>query len=774
MVVLFVSVIVPKACIAAVVSTCDEAGLRVALSSGGTITFACDGTITLSNTITVATDTVLDGSGHNVVISGNGLVRIFHIQPAVAVAISNLTIAHGRSPMGGGIYNEGGNLTIANSVVRDNRALATNTEPDTAGLPAYGGGVFNNGGHITLLDSTFSNNVAQGWSGTSARTATEGAGGALCNRDGTVNATNIWFVANTAQGGNGGSAFNGGSGGNGSGGAIVSSNGFLSLTGVHFHTNVARGGSPGPWVLGEYETGGSAFGGGVAAVHSTVQVSATAFKENAAVAADSIGSSPQNSASGGGLYNGTGNSATLSDSLFSGNHARAGDGGEFTAPGTSADGSGGAIFNADRLAIKSTTFSSNSAAGGRASNRWLGGSGGPGQGGAIMNAGTATISECAFVNNVALGGIGSFRDDGPSPRVNDAGLGIGGGIANTNRLSVTNCTFFGNSARGGSGYLEAGQDVGRGGSGCGGALAYSGVTELANVTMARNAARGGMGNPGGRGYGGAIGNPSGPPFRPARPATGTCLLRNCILAGSLSASDCFGTVIDGGHNISSDESCLFTNASSLNNTDPIIGPLGDYGGPTPTVPLLAGSPAIGHADSAACPPVDQRGRVRPFGPGPDIGAFESSPPYTIRGRVRGLGIPPELEVRIGDASSTTDTQGEYRFDGLSAGSHTVTAPSRPSIIFVPRNRMISLGSDVVNVDIAAYWINSLNLDPFTNAVVPFIFAGAPGETWRVQTSTNLFDWNDFSTNSVDAEGLLRIFDTISATPRTRFFRMVKP
>ena len=50
-----------------------------------------------------------------------------------------------------------------------------------------------------------------------------------------------------------------------------------------------------------------------------------------------------------------------------------------------------------------------------------------------------------------------------------------------------------------------------------------------------------------------------------------------------------------------------------------IGPLSANGGPTLTVPLLPGSPAIDHA--SGCPPTDQRGVSRPQGAGCDSGAF---------------------------------------------------------------------------------------------------------------------------------------------------------
>jgi hypothetical protein len=54
----------------------------------------------------------------------------------------------------------------------------------------------------------------------------------------------------------------------------------------------------------------------------------------------------------------------------------------------------------------------------------------------------------------------------------------------------------------------------------------------------------------------------------------------------------------------------------------VVGPLADNGGPTLTMALLPGSPAIDAADTAAAPPTDQRGFPRPFGAAADIGAFE--------------------------------------------------------------------------------------------------------------------------------------------------------
>lgn len=57
--------------------------------------------------------------------------------------------------------------------------------------------------------------------------------------------------------------------------------------------------------------------------------------------------------------------------------------------------------------------------------------------------------------------------------------------------------------------------------------------------------------------------------------------------------------------------------------DPLLGPLGNHGGPTPTMALRPGSPAL-HLGTA-CPLTDQRGRRRPHAPAHcDAGAYEAS------------------------------------------------------------------------------------------------------------------------------------------------------
>ena len=100
-------------------------------------------------------------------------------------------------------------------------------------------------------------------------------------------------------------------------------------------------------------------------------------------------------------------------------------------------------------------------------------------------------------------------------------------------------------------------------------------------------------------------------------------LLNSIIALNPGGPNCSGDIVDSGHNIS-DSGC-FTHPTSRTNIDPRLGPLGNHGGPTPSLPLLVNSPAIDAALDASAPAIDQRGVSRPQGAHADIGAFEARP-----------------------------------------------------------------------------------------------------------------------------------------------------
>lgn len=197
--------------------------------------------------------------------------------------------------------------------------------------------------------------------------------------------------------------------------------------------------------------------------------------------------------------------------------------------------------------------------------------------------------------------------------------GAGGALHNFTEMFVANSTFAGNAA-------VAMNDQGGNpisGTGIGGAiLSYTEAT-IANCTITCNTAV----------TGGGVG--------------GSTSLSNSILSanggGNCAADNVFGGFpFDGGHNIEDGSGCGF-GPTSLSSTDPLLDPvgLGDNGGPTRTIALLPGSPAVDAADASVCaaPPVnnhDQRGIARPQGAGCDIGAFELKG-YTLTVAITGSG-----------------------------------------------------------------------------------------------------------------------------------------
>jgi hypothetical protein len=104
-----------------------------------------------------------------------------------------------------------------------------------------------------------------------------------------------------------------------------------------------------------------------------------------------------------------------------------------------------------------------------------------------------------------------------------------------------------------------------------------------------------------------------------------------VSPGGHSILNDFGTVTSYGYNVSSDDGGGYLNGPGDQiNTDPMLGPLQDNGGPTFTHALLPGSPAINAGDPnfVGPPDYDQRGhdydRVR--GGRIDVGSFEVQNP----------------------------------------------------------------------------------------------------------------------------------------------------
>jgi hypothetical protein len=685
-----------RAFAAGVVTAATEAELRSALVGGGNITFSVSGKITLTTPLVITNDTVVDGSGQAVILSGGSSVRVFTVDPNAKLTLKQVTIA-------------------------DGLALGTNGTPGVDGGPGRGGAVYLNGGTLSGEACVFTNNVAVGgdgayisWPFPRNGAGGVGQGGSIFSQGGVVALTNCMFIGNWAKGGMAGvsplygdpNSFN--YGGTSSGGAICSTQAQVTLANCLVRGNTSFGGR-GRRSLTIRESG-SAFGG-------AVQIN--------------------------------GGSLALLQSVFEGNSS-------LVEYGNSVVQGGAVLQTSGTLEINQCYFNGNRIIGGvglvyGVSWGWPGGNG---LGGAIcLLGGTAGITNSTFADNVIEGGK---QASGNTP-----GAALGGAVYSTATVNLENCTVAGNAARAGEN-----QGTGLQGGAYGGGLCNQGGTmSLVCVTAAGNAAIPSATNvslSNAIAQGGAL-------FT----TNGTASLRGSILASSLSGSNSFGSLTDLGYNLSSDASGNFSAGGSLNNTDPKLGSLDYYGGPTPTMVLLSGSPAIDGGDMVGFPPADQRGHARPYGAAADIGAFESSPPYVIRGTVWGATLNEEVDVVTSTANTTTINHGRYSLEGLAAGTYSVV-PTSTNFLFAPTNRLVTVGPDQLNVDYKAYRWNALSLEGVANGVMHLAFAGTNGQSYRILASSNLVDWLPISTNSPVMSNLFEFSAPIIKTNGNRFYRAVRP
>jgi hypothetical protein len=257
---------------------------------------------------------------------------------------------------------------------------------------------------------------------------------------------------------------------------------------------------------------------------------------------------------------------------------------------------GGGIANEDTAIVLNSTVSDNISA-----TSGIGGEGG----GITGNGGTLTITGSSISHNKG-GGIynffGALNVTSSTIAANYDPEGSAGGIWNAGPATIGNSTISGNQA-GGSG-------IGVGGIlnlGC-----IGGPVDLSNSTVSDNT--GGEAN------------------QISTSCSNSVRMRNTILAGDGSHPNVSGAITSQGHNLNSDSSGSLNGPGDLLNTDPLLGPLADHGGPTPTQALLPGSPAIDAGDNTGAPMWDQRGpRFPRIEHGIiDIGAFEYHFPRQVQ------------------------------------------------------------------------------------------------------------------------------------------------
>jgi len=546
-----------------VVTNCTEGDLRAALVGGGVVTFECDGILTLSAPLIITNDTTMDASGRDLMLIEGPVVQMFRllqISPGVTLALNHMTLANG--------FARGTNSAVGNG----------------SGGDGVGGAVWNNAGTLLANDCTFSNNLALGGTGGPGVSGTiafnfggGGYGGAIYNDAGTLRLTNVVFAENTAQGGQGGSApspppSEGGPGGSSYGGAIYSRTGLVIVASCRFISNSAPASVPGP-ANGYNPDSGPASAGAVYCLAGTNMVLDSRFEKQSVGGGDWFCN-----ASAGALYQAAG-WLWISGCAFYTNKVTGGDGIIIGSGSDAGNADGGAILLA-RMAI--------------------------GQQGQVVLYCNAVISNSCFVGNVVKGGL-----QGAAPGM--AGTGTGGAVESSGLLQMFNCTLAANSASGGD-ITYPGFPLS---SAYGGALAISATSILTHVTIAGNsvnkgAGAGNYGSSSSVALGGGI-----------YASSGKIYVRNSILSSNQPVNGS-AALTDNGNNLGSDASCAFTMPGSFNNVDPLLAPLGDYGGPTLTMALRPGSPAVNAGNMAFCLATDQRGVPRPQGNGCDIGAVEAA------------------------------------------------------------------------------------------------------------------------------------------------------
>jgi hypothetical protein len=291
------------------------------------------------------------------------------------------------------------------------------------------------------------------------------------------------------------------------------------------------------------------------------------------------------------------------------------------------------------------------------------GSGGSGGGVDINGNATVTLDKVTITGNVARtgGGIGHYGESLTvtnstlsSNSITDSGNGCYAGAAmDANGYTVTT-TFVNDTVTG---------NISSDSCTSGGTINMCDTATFTNVTISGNSGPGG-----------------------ALQGTGQCnstTVKNSILANQTGSTVCGALAptdlpTDGGSNLDSDNSCGFTTAALI-NTDPMLAGLANNGGPTDTLALKSGSPAI-DAVKNTCPDpsADQRGLSRPQGSACDIGAFEFS-------ALKVTSVTASCGPVAGGGSVTITGSGflgatSVKFGGVAAQSFTVVSDTQVNAV----------------------------------------------------------------------------------------------
>ena len=570
-------------------------------------------TLTLAQ-VQITDDLTITGPGASqLAISGANARRIFLIDDADAATSIRVHISGLRLANGKIVGNHGG--AISNQEILTLEAC-TLTNNQAAG---HGRAVYNLG-TLSVVDSTITENVAD------YNNSNVEHGGGIFTSNGTLTVVGSTISGNRSYGN--------------AGGIFVDSNSTASVLSST--------------ISGNYTDGG---GGGILSF-GTLSVEDSTIANNTADYNDSSGEH------GGGIY--SGGTLTVASSTISDNHSNGDAGGIVTEPnttttvhdstisGNAADGHGGGILNRGTLSVVNSIIRDNEADVNH---------NGSGDGGGIYNSGTLGIETATISGNRAYdygGGIvnGATLEVLSSTISGNFAAYHGGGIHNSSSgmATVHNSTIFGNSC----GYSG------------GGFLNWGGRLTVVSSTIAKNIADS---NSNGTGGGGGI-----------RTSSGSTTLHNTIVAGNVRRS--VGSIADdlsnsvptvGSYNLIGTAAGSGGLADGVNGNqvgiDPLLDPAGlqNHGGPTQTVALVPGSPAIDagsddHAVDTNDAPLefDQRdpGFPRMVHAVVDIGAFEVQ-------NVAPTNVEVEADQEV-DEGSTLNLLAIFTDDWVGETTHTAT------------------------------------------------------------------------------------------------------
>lgn len=498
---------------------------------------------------------------------------------------------------GGGIYQNGGSLTLENgSDVTGNAVTAT---PQVAGFYG-GGGVYATGGAIVSVhESTIEKNLVS----VNVTNGAQSAGGGILANGAAVTLDGATIHQNTAElTSSGGSA-------RVLGGGIMcgASSSLAAFGGTIFDSNKADASEPNA-------NTNSAYGGGVAAEQCSVTLAGVTFNGNVASSSPTppLSGSVENPA-GGAIFVAQG-SLTADLVAFTGNTA--------ASEGSTAIAEGAAALLVDGSStFTDCTFDSNVS---KAKGVVPGGS--ALAYGAVVTQGSSSAATSTTIRRSTISNNTATAD---SSDASTARTALAAGVDNVS-LGVTTLTILVSSTVSGNASTAlgaSGSAVVKGAGICNDALNAVSTVELFSSTVTANTATGLTASGGGlyaEGFSAV----------PAQMSTGSILAGNTASTGADCATTT-GTLTSAGYDwIGVTTGCTLAGPQTGNhNGDPKLSPLADNGGATKTHALAAGSGAINAgkpggatSDTAGVLTTDQRALPRPTGASgtslPDIGAFE--------------------------------------------------------------------------------------------------------------------------------------------------------